>query len=115
MSCTSKHVLINQAVVTDITTEKISLSARARNMIGFLKISNYVSGTFTVKIQHSPNGTDWFDLIVFGLPKVANGIFEDFPIKDAYFFSCFQYVRATLDDGGVASDATVQLELHYGE
>lgn len=115
MSCTSKHVLINQAVVTDITTEAISLSAKARYMVGFLKITNYVSGTFTAKIQHSPNGRDWFDLVVFGAAKVANGFYKDFPIEDAYFFSCFQYVRATLDDGGVASDATVLVELHYGE
>lgn len=113
MASISKKVLLNQNVTADTLSSVVTLNARNKHFIGFLKISDFVSGQFDVTIEHSPNGTDWFTLMTFTAAITSNKIDKVYP-TDYSFFGCFGHVRANVNTTG-ATNGDVLVELHYDE
>jgi len=109
MASTSKKVCVTQAVTANVIGEKVAISQKAKSFIGLNRISDYVAGNFTAKIQHSPNGTDWFDLKAFTAALAANGS-EIQQITD----SVFENIRGHIATAA-GPNATVEVELHYEE
>lgn len=113
MSSAAKIVLLSSQVVTVTTSgDPVSLSQTSQRFIGFLKNSAVASGNYTVKIQHSPNKIDWFDLVSFtavNAPAVAGA--EQKQVTD----NVFVYVRATVTVAAGVGDGTLLVELHFQE
>jgi hypothetical protein len=108
MASVARRSLIDQQVNT-ATFEGGSQSvgqgdARFR---AFLRVTDYVGGTFNCDIEHSPDGTNWFTLHTFAA-LAANGALE----ADITTDSVFPNVRANAD-GGAGADATIRVDLYY--
>lgn len=105
MASIEKRELLSADVSGGATGSTFELD-KENNFIGFLKVSAYTSGTIDVRIQHSPNNSDWFDLVNFS-DLVATGS-EAVNITS----NVFKYVRAVELGSGVG---TVLCELHLSE
>lgn len=68
MASTAKQTLIDSQAITAASTTgtTFGMPGRSDYHVGFLKATSVnAATTVTAKIQHSPNGTDWFDLVTF--------------------------------------------------
>jgi len=108
MASTSKIVLLNQAITATVTSEAKTLDVMSSGFVGFIKITNRTSGTFTGIVEHSPNGVDWFTFISFTAALNSNTSEIKFPANDY----CLTYVRASVT-AAAAPDATVEISLCY--
>lgn len=109
MTASRRVELISQASVgANITSIGKALDLKANQFVGLIKVSDYVGGDFDGKIQHSPNGSDWFDLATFATLS-ANGL-EAIQIA----VNIFPSVRGVLTTAA-GPDATVEITLWHGE
>lgn len=102
--------LYNAAITTDTTTngDRAPLQPRVNAFIGWLQVSGFTAGTFDAKIQHSPDGTNWVDLVTF---TQATGNTTEAVNVTA---NVFHNVRAQIVSASSA-DATVKVQLWYDE
>lgn len=66
MAATKKgRSISSQTINTDTTTagEKFAVDASTQSAIAYIKVSSFSAGTFTLKIQHSHDGSNWEDLV----------------------------------------------------
>ena len=108
MASTSKIVLLNESVTTDVTSDAVSLDCYSSGFVGFIKVSDRSAGTFTGTIEHSPNGIDWFTYITFTAAIATNTSEIKFPTNDL----CLTHIRAKLTTAA-APDANVEISLCY--
>jgi len=109
MASTQKNILENGTtiVATGVGTKQ-STKDRSDKFIGFLKATNVnAATTLDVKIQHSPNGTDWFDLATFAQLVGVNGQ-EAIQIT----VSVFPNLRGDYTLVGATQSADILLELY---
>ena len=108
MSSNSKVTLLDStSLIASVTGDSKSLEPKWKNTVGFIKISNYAAGTFTAKIQHSPNGVDWFDLKAFTGALAAN-------TSELQFVTGAVLGQVRADVVAASSpDADVLVELYY--
>lgn len=66
MASVNRRQLYEDAVTASVNSDSQSLEHLENNFIGYLRVTNYVAGTFTVLIQDSPDGVNWFTLVTFG-------------------------------------------------
>jgi len=101
--------LLNEVIDTDTTTkgEALSLNSYAVDLIATCEVSDRTDGTYTLTIEHSPDGTNWFTL-----DSVAAISSEIMSIK-ATSNSCFQYVRASVLSASTTDGATVTCKLWF--
>lgn len=112
MSSTAKQTLIDSQALT-ATTAGSSFAAppRGDHHVGFFKATS-VNGatTVTAKIQHSPNGVDWYDLATFNnLVGVAGSQVIDITA------GVLPNLRGHVTLAGVTLAATVLIEIYYRE
>jgi hypothetical protein len=109
MASISKSQLIKQAVTASVIGDAVTVNSKTKSFVGFLKVSSYVSGTFTAKIEHSPNGVDWFTFASFTAASAAN-IQLSYPAQDV----CLNYVRANITAASTPN-ATLEVDLFFDE
>lgn len=104
-----QKVLIHSAAVSGTTNgSAVSLEGIQTDFVGFLDVSAIGAGTTaTVKIERSPNGSDWFDWITF---TGASAIGKQ--IKDATAPG-LSYARMSVSFVGGTTTATILVSLHY--
>lgn len=90
-------------IASNISSDSKFIFQNTSDFIGFLKVENYVAGTYTVKIQHSPNKVDWFDLVSF-VAVSSNGV-QSVSTTDPVY----PHVRSDVAVVGGDADITVQL------
>jgi hypothetical protein len=113
MASTSKLQLVSQAAAAaDIAGVSQAVATRTRSFIAYQKLTALHAATTVVgKIQHSPDGTDWFDLAAFTSYAGSSGpaSSETKQITD----NVYPYVRGVATITGSTKLATVVIELHY--
>lgn len=72
MASVNRRQLYEAAVTANVNSDSQSLEHLENNFIGYLRVTDYVAGTFTVLIQDSPDGVNWFTLVTF-VAASANG------------------------------------------
>ena len=90
-------------VASNTSTDSQTVPQNSTSFIGFLKLENYVAGTYTVIIEHSADKASWETLASFAAAS-ADG-FEYVQITD----SVLPQVRANITVAGGDADLTVQL------
>lgn len=109
MASIKKLELVNvTARSNNVTGDVKSLEQNTRNFIGFIKTANLGAGTtVTGFIQHSPNQTDWFDLMSFtGLTTDDSEL--QFPTT-----SVLPFIRGTATIAGGADVSDVLIEIWF--
>lgn len=109
MASNHGKVLFNaESISATVNSEPQELQAGDVNFIAFLKIENNSGANVATKIQHSPNGVDWFDLVSF----VATGGNTTEKINiDNTTDHVFEHVRAVATHTAGSADFTIIL--HY--
>lgn len=104
MASIARTKLITQVnIAANTTSDSQTLPQKATDFVAFLKIENYVAGTYNVTIEHSGNGVDYTALASFAALS-ANGS-EYVQITD----SVLSHVRAVVTVAGGDADVTVDL------
>tara|TARA_R100001530_G_scaffold135172_1_gene111721 strand:+ start:210 stop:533 length:324 start_codon:yes stop_codon:yes gene_type:complete len=105
MASSAKEILLNQTIAGAVNGSSKSLGTKGKEYLCSLVVSSYSSGTVNSKIQHSPDGSNWADLVTFtGL--VANGVDLQAPTVPVLGF-----VRAITTSG----NADVRIDLNFSE
>lgn len=66
MASVDKMNLLSSAVTAgSANTTAVSLDGHMRDLVATVVCSAFTSGTIAAKIQHSHDGSTWFDLIAF--------------------------------------------------
>lgn len=105
-------LLPSQTIDSDTTTasDTVALPGDAKEIIGVIEVSSRTDGTYTLTIQHSPDGTNWVDLDSASALS-ANGI-ETVSVTSTT--PVFHLVRASVVSASTTSGATVQCYLMHG-
>jgi hypothetical protein len=112
MPSSGKQTLMDNESLTATTVgASFNLPGRSDSHVAFLKAAN-TNGATTVtgKIEHSPNGVDWFDLATFAALVGVNGS-EVVNLT----IGVLSQVRANVTLAGATQASDVTVELHYRE
>lgn len=87
----------------------LALAPSDDDFLAYIKCTA-VNGATTVsgKIQHSPDGSDWIDLVAFA-DQVGSGSSEVKTVSGPVF----KHIRGFVGLAGVTKAATVTMELHH--
>jgi len=102
--------LQNGQLLTTTNTTPVDLPDKTRDLIAHLVVS-VINGatTLDVKLQHSPNKTQWYDL---GTPFAQLvGVTGDEAVRITD--SAFQFIRIVAALAGATQEATMVVNLHY--
>lgn len=117
MAAIAKKVLLDGTSLTATTTsDPVVMSNNSDKLIGFIKTANQNAATTVAgKIQHSPNGDDWFDLLTFTNIVGATPSSElKLPVIDSVTVDkCMLHVRAVATLSGATQASDVTIELYY--
>jgi hypothetical protein len=110
MASTSVLSLMSEALTASKDSAKQTLSQNHKAFIGWIHVSaNDGATTVSAKLQHSPDGTNWIDLVSFTNIVNTTG-FEAKQITSNVFIN----VRAVVTLAGTPS-ATVKVQFWYDE
>jgi hypothetical protein len=111
MSSNAKQTLMNESLTASADGDSFNLPGRGDSHIAFLKAEN-VNGATTVnaKIQHSPNGVDWFDLASFAALAGVNG--SEVVNITAHVLP---QLRASVTLVGATQEADALIEIYFRE
>lgn len=117
MASSNNHMFLKAENLTaTATSEAFKLKNESSDFVAFIKTES-TNGATTVdgKLQHSPNGSDWFDLISF-TSIVGTDSQELIQINNSSLH-VLPYVRsvATLSGGTQDSDVTIGLFYSLGK
>jgi hypothetical protein len=108
MASNSVITLVSTALTASNTSEKQSISSSTDSFLGWIDVSvNDGATTVAAKLQHSPDGTNWVDLVAF--TNVVNTTGTE--VK-AITGSVFGHVRSVVTLTGTPS-ATVKVQLWF--
>ena len=108
MASVQKITLFSGSVSSNSSGSAVSLEGLQDDFVGFLDITAIGAGTTaTVKIERSPNGSDWFDWINF---SAANSVGKQ--LKDATAPG-LSYARMTISFMGPPTVATMSVTLSF--
>jgi len=88
-----------------VTGGSKSLPASSTSFAGILDVRNSAGSGYTVKIQHSPNGINWFDLGTF--VKVAGDGAEILSLSEPIM------TQVRTDISGVAGTCDIIVDIRY--
>jgi hypothetical protein len=111
MASSAQLTLQAATAITAATTNgvKQSLEPKSSDFIGWLHVSVcHADTTVAAKVQHSPDGTNWTDVISFTNIAGTTG-FE----PKAITVALLPYVRSVVTLSGTTKSATVKVELYY--
>ena len=104
MASTNKRTLIGgSSISASVTTPSTGIQDVFTEFCGFLKSENSAGVSIAVKIQHSPNLVDWFDLVTF--TAVAGDTVEKIDVSEIVFPN----IRADVAHTSGSCDLTVEL------
>jgi hypothetical protein len=109
MSSVSKHSLIDAALTATTTSDAVGTTQKAKSFIGYLSVTAInAATTITAKIQHSPDKTNWYDLVTFAALVGVVG-------NERVFVSTavFPNVRGVATLAGGPPTATAKIELWF--
>lgn len=99
----------SQALTATTTSSAMSMDQRWQKLFGYIKCTALGAGTsLAVKIQHSPDGTNWFDWVSF-TALVAAGSEIKYPTLDIVA----PQIRVVATFTGGTTTGTVTVELFY--
>lgn len=114
MACTkSGEAIASGTIATDTDTSgaKFAVDAQTKAMVGIMKVSSRTDGTFTLKIEHSHDGSNWETL------KAGSGVTTNDTVYVLYTEAadgpCLSYARITVTSASTTSGATVEAEVRY--
>lgn len=108
MAAVQKIQVHSGAVSGNTSGAAISLEGLQTDFVGYLDVSALGAGTTaTIKVERSPNGSDWFDWISFSAAAATGK-----QIKDATAPG-LSYARMTVSFVGGTTTATISVSLHY--
>lgn len=112
MASTAKRTLqAATALTASVTSDKQSLEPGSSKFLGWLDISACDAGTtVTAKIQHSPDGVNWVDLVAFAVP--AAGVLAK-EAKAPTADIVFPNIRSSVVIAGGLVTATAKVELYF--
>lgn len=98
-------------IATDTTTtgDTFVVPVHANQLIAIATVSDRTDGTFTVTIQHSPDGVTWYTWKAGTAQSTDSSVL----IYDQTIPN-FIYVRASILSASTTSGATVLVNLWYG-
>ncbi len=96
---------------TDTSGTSFSVSANTKNIIAVMKVSSRTDGTYTLKIEHSHDNTNWETL------KAGSGVTTNDTVyvqySEAVDRACFSYIRVTVTSASTTTGATVEASIYY--
>lgn len=108
MASVQKIDVISDSVTGNTSGAAVSLEGLQTDFVGYLNLSALGAGTTaTVKVERSPNGSDWFDWISFTAASATGK-----QIKDATAPG-LSYARASVTFAGGTTTATLAVSLHH--
>ncbi len=116
MASVAKKTLFNAQAVSGASTTSsvLSLDGRTDNFIAFLNATALGAGTtLSAKIQHSPNNSNWFDLVSFTATNVVAAESKDQASFGVAFQNVYPNIRAIAALAGGTTTATLTVELYY--
>lgn len=111
MGSNGKQVLMSETLSATKVGSSFNLVGRSQEHVAFLKAEN-VNGATTVtgKIEHSPNGVDWFDLASFtALVGVAGSEVVNITA------GVLPNIRANVTLAGATQAADLTVEIYFRE
>jgi len=106
MASNGRELLLNEVgLSTAKAGGKKSLPSKSTSFVGVLIVTNQAGFSYTVKIQHSPDGSTWIDLGTFAL-AAGNGV-SLLTLAEPILTQ----VRA--DVSGVAGSGDVSVDIRY--
>jgi hypothetical protein len=100
--------LVNENLTADITSGTESLETGHVEVVGYLAVSNYASGTINATVEHSPDKVNWFPLASIGPLSANGGLLSQISDSNVHVLP---NVRANVTMGG--GDADVRVALYY--
>lgn len=104
--------LLTQAALAAATTagDTYGVLPKSNGFVGKLKVANaHAATTVTAKIQHSPNGTDWFDLMAF-TATAAGAAADEIKVPTVPVLA---NLRAHVVLGGATKLADVTIDVYF--
>jgi len=95
------------AAATTTTGASNNVELHHKELILVSQIASFTAGSFTVTLQHSPDGVTWLDLVSCDA-QTANGM----KIKEVSGFN-FHFVRAVAVSTGGSVGGKVTVDLYY--
>ena len=107
----NKATLLNATTTATASGSAVKLSDDMEGFAAVIKASSTggTSPTFDMKIQHSHNGTDWFDLTTF------TQITADTTEYKAIASEVLEYIRYDLTVGGTTPTSDLELYFCYND
>lgn len=110
MACVNKKVLFDGSTIATTTIgNAVSLEVYQKSFVAYLKVSGRTAGTYAVKIQHSPDGVNWFDNGAFASASTNTSEIIALTLGDLLLPN----VRAVATVTSGPGDAEVLVELYY--
>jgi hypothetical protein len=115
-----KELFPASVIGSDTTTvgEAFHLHAHAKEIIIESVVSSRTDGTFTLTLQHSPDGINWTNVLMSDgstafatAAQSADGREYKYLLQDA---PIYPHVRASILSSAVTTGATVEVNLHHG-
>lgn len=99
------------ATDTDTNAQATVVNANTRNIIAQMKVSSRTDGTFTCKIEHSHDNSN------FEVLKAGSGVTTNDTVYVLYNEDkdgpCFSHVRVTVTSASTTSGATVEADIFH--
>lgn len=117
MASSSKLILVNEALTASQTSEVKSLGPRSKKFVAFLLVSAInAATTVAAKIQHSPDGSTWFDLVSFtNLVGVTGSELKQESAFAVASSPVLGQVRSVVTLSGATQTATVRVDLCFDD
>lgn len=109
MASASKKILFNKVQTATENGVATSIGPKAKSFIGYVKLTGRGQGDYTAKIEHSPNGSDWYEVAAFA-QLTADGT----EVKQITT-NIFPNIRAQSTVANGPGDGTLLVELWYDE
>lgn len=99
------------ATDTDTSSSANVVDASTKNAIGVMKVSSRTDGTYTLKLEHSHDNSNWETL------KAGSGVTTNDTVyviyEEANEGPCFSHLRLTVTSASTTTGATVEAELWF--
>lgn len=112
MASVGNKNLLTAAALAAATTvgDAYGVLPKSNNFVAKLKVASpHAATTVTAKVQHSPNGTDWFDLMAFTATS-AGAVADELKVPT---IPVLANVRAHVVLGGATKLADVTIDLYF--
>ena len=116
MAAVARLKLIQSALTDSATGTSYSLGGRANSFAAWLNVSAcHASTTVNAKLQHSPDGTNWIDLVSFTAIAGTTGTEAKYQASFTGAGVVFPNVRAVVTLAGATKSATVLVALYFDD